>query len=305
MRSRARSLPRNSVVALLSLTLACATGRLPGSVLSSIVAEDVPGILRSVPASVAERSTLGSVITKRLAALRTEGWFVEEVTGHANNTMYDERYQHRKFLMPIPERRSSKSEVGWEFLSFSAFTRWRGWSSIFGEYFYGSRDALERYALGRFYRAYTPGADRVYDVIVFVPSGTIMGRIAAGAAFTNGVEKVWSFLQAKEGGVDMDIYGPVRHVDFVCGARSSWGAYTLLQAFEQRSFSAFNFFHGEYGKSRGRDSYVFVALSEAEFVVIQTVLYDDTSREALTGDLGRILGAARDEARRDGTQGAR
>ncbi len=300
MRSRAHlRLPRNSVVALVLLSIACASGgsgHLPTSVQKSLLVEDVPGILRGLPQSISETPEFGEAIANRLNALRSHGWFVEEATGHASEDMYDQRYAQREYLIPIPPQRSKKEEVGSDFLSFAAFDRWRGWSSVLGSCFSGSRDAFERIAVGRFYRAFTPAADRVYDVIIFDPSGVGTPHIAAGEAFAQGIERVWSSFHPPEGrGFSMGIFGLARFVEPGAQERFKWGAYTVLQAYEKRFFAAFNFLHAEFGKTRTRDAYVLLALSEAEFVVVQTVLYDDTTREALVSDLGLILGAAKDE----------
>jgi len=261
------------------------------SIQKAIVHEDVPALLRTLPPPVLVTTGVGAIVAARAADLRSRGWFVEELRGHANQVAYDRLRAGREYVIPIPASRAQKAEVDGDFSVTATFDTWRGWSAELGRSFSGSSEAFERAVTGRFHRAFTPARDRVYDVLIFDPSGP-SSVIATGAAFARGVENVWAALHPRDGrGFSMDIFGMARYVVPAADARLGLGAYTVLQVYENRFFSSFNFLHAEYGRRAARDQYILLALSETELVVVQTVLYDDTTREAVIADLALILGA--------------
>jgi hypothetical protein len=282
------------LVAMALVPIACASGpsgQLSPSVQKAIVRDDVPALLRALPPPTFVKSGVGAIVAARAAELRSRGWFVEELRGHANREAYDRLRAEREYVIAIPDSRARKSEVDGDFSVTATFDVWRGWSAELGQAFFGSREAFERAVTGRFHRAFSPTRDRVYDVLIFDPSGP-SSVIAAGAAFAQGVESVWAALHPRDGrGFSMDVFGMARYVVPAADARLSLGAYTVLQVYESRFFSDFNLLHAEYGRRPARDQYILLALSESELIVVQTVLYDDTIREDLIADLALILGA--------------
>jgi hypothetical protein len=175
---------------------------------------------------------------------------------------------------------------------------WANWSTLiweaFAERHRATRETFEQLATRRFYRAFTPAADRVYDVVVLRPSGALAELMADPGAYSAGVEWLWGALNPAHEGVTYVYYPPAHSVEPEAASKRTLGPYTVIQAYVKRFAAASTFLHASFGKERTRDSYVIAMVSPIELVIVQCKLYDDTSRAAITEDLGAILRAPQD-----------
>jgi hypothetical protein len=85
------------------------------------------------------------------------------------------------------------------------------------------------------------------------------------------------------------IFGPIRFLEPIAAKRFSLGQYTVMEVYAKRYFAGGSFLHSEYGKSRGRDTYILALLSQKEFVVVQTVLTENERQETILNDLVNIF----------------
>jgi len=266
------------------------------------VKNDVPEILDALPVGSGTSPPVGDAISAHVTGLRSKGWLVEEFVGlkelsNLRSSDVHERYGGREWVLPIPAHRMNEDGPADDFLIIAMHQDWRSWCTWTWMDFvgseWGSKERFERIATGRFFRVFAPAADRVYDIMIFRPSGTGGPTIVSDSAFARGVERAWSSFNPPDPREWTNIFGlGLTAVERVAALRSNVGAYTALQVYAKRFAASSTFLHAEFGKRRTRDEYVLELLSKTEFVIVRTLLFTDTGRDALVSDLRAILAGA-------------
>jgi hypothetical protein len=257
-----------------------------------LVEEDTPDLLK---VWVAEQNAtgVGDRIALRASGFRQKGWHVEELKENANYNSYKQRYSGRQYVIDLPRERLNKPEAAWDFLTYAMVSHWESWSTLFWEIFLGSKQEFDRVARGHYLRLISPDKNRIYDVVIIRnlnPAGTLIADPVAGA----GVERLWKAINPPRPDEfpRESIFGPTRFVEPSAAKRFALGQYTVLGVYARRYFAGGSFLHAEYGKSRGRDTYILTLLTQKEIVVLQTVLSGDTNVETILDDLRNLIGAS-------------
>lgn len=295
MRSRVRHPAlKSSVLVIAVLCFGCALGRLSSGDKNVLVERDVPEMLQRTLLKE-EPSVAAARISPHLAKLRSEGWFVEEFRSGAGATYGDwySKYSNRQYLINVPDRVMKKPEFGNDFLSSAMVDQWRCWSTVFVERFSEKKTDLSRLpqgASGDYFRAISPDADRVYDIVV-IRSASAGAALIEDRFFESGTEDLWrSINPPKSDEFPRCVFKDARFVEPEAAKRSTSGKYVALQVYAKRYYPSGTFLHASYGKSRGRDTYILVLASVNAFIVVQTVLYEETTRDTLYSDLRALVG---------------
>jgi hypothetical protein len=284
----------SSILIVAVLCSGCAFGRLGTGDQKRIVDQDVPGILQPW---LLREDALGAAtgVPARVRRLRSQGWFVEEFQSPTGTTYGDwySRYSGRQYLIDMPEDVLKKPEFGNDFLSSAMVDQWHCWSAAFAQRFSETKADLSRLpkeAVGEYFRIISPKADRVYDVIAIRPADPDRALMGSRVA-ESGIEDLWrSINPPKSDEFPGCMFKDVRFVEPEAAKRFVIGKYTILEAYARRYYPSGTFLHASYGKSRGRDTYILALLSSKAFIIVQTVLYPDTTRETLVGDLRYLIG---------------
>lgn len=295
-RIRSRAMLRGLIIVIVPCLLfnGCAFARIDKAHQSQLVEETVPGLLQPwIPK--ADDTQAGETVAANVGRLKSNGWFVEEFRSSTINELVDKKYS-REYITEVPPRRLKEEESAWDFYTSGMVENWESWNSMFwevffsAEYFSNSRQELDKIAQGHFFRAISPGGDRIYDVVIFRPKNPEYVLIADPA---NGapVAHLWKYLNPPrpDDFPHMSVYGPVRYVKPTAAKRFNVGKYTVLEVYARRYSAGGTFLGAEFGSSPLRDTYILVLISNKELVVVQTKLFSDATPEILMEDLGKII----------------
>jgi hypothetical protein len=283
---------KSSVLVVAVLCSSCVFGRLSTIDQKTIVDRDVPGMLEAwLPR---ESSDAAARIPASITSLRSKGWSVEEFHSGADTTYADwySKYSGRQYLINVPDQVMKKPEFGNDLLSSAMVDQWHCWSAAFAERFSENRTDLSRLpkiAAGDYFRAISPDANRVYDIVIIrspqANTALIEDRLAE-----SGIEILWRNINpAKSDEFPRCMFKDVRFVEPEAAKRLTLGRYVALEVYARRYYPGGTFLHASYGKSRGRDTYILALVSPKTFIVVQTDLYADTTRDTFVGDLRQIL----------------
>jgi hypothetical protein len=264
----------------------------------ALVNEDVPSMLRTLLAATNGASPVGDHITAQLTTLRSRGWHVEELQGRPGfDVCTDDRRRLETWIMPIPPHRNHEVGLVGDYMTGAMYDSWCMWSmwtwAEFGKPRWNDKDWFQGITHPWFFRAFTPAADRIYDIIIFRPGDPTRASIMPEEAFARGVEGFRRAIDAPDPQEFTHVFDPfvgsVRSVERIA-SRSSSGPYAALQGYAKVFEAEGSFLHAYYGKRRTRDGYVLALLAPHELVFVKTTPFSDITREALADDLRAILG---------------